>query len=551
MIEFDKNYKQTREDDKGRDEGLSDDEEEGSDDDLTQEERNIQDLQRVLETAETSNRPRKMVSDMLSLMLCCRTTYHEILRLTYSRYQFMVCQHPQAIQYIRPVSLSFLTSLNFTLHKTTREDLNKITIKQPVDVLPLTTDSEKTSTLLDTWWEAVVHLSRFITPGTLNLFFTCDIASYQLAFNFAAPLATLPPLKSCWIRLAARRDPRIASLARTVSLRCTQGILPSEQAPFRYMDLPRELRLMVLEHTDLVTPLQELNWNKQYHLFWSHAFGVPYGLREIDEHPAFHLRDCRLEDFYDGSFCSVRHSAHASSPGCECWAPPTPIFLAGHGLRDDANEVFFKRNRIIISPHRVDLPVQAMPIDSLLSQFLAYAPDVALNHLRNLEVVFPPLRMTPALHAQMMNYHGWNSAIRSLERKLHSRQLTLSVVVADLEPDDYEMTSRRAIVPDQIHDQVVEVYHALFTPLSCLKTGLRAFYANVAEPLRWQICSAFDSDEEWDERIMLVEDLKGAKDRDMEALVMGNDYDAVKAGKDDYELSQWFIDNQRLDELFK
>jgi hypothetical protein len=114
-----------------------------------------------------------------------------------------------------------------------------------------------------------------------------------------------------------------------------------------------------------------------------------------------------------------------SPSACNCWAPPTNLFLICRTLYRDAQFVFFSRNRFIVHDFHAgqpwDLPAEQLePPDSTepgstetgststtypferlaISEFLReVVPVHCLTYLRFLELVFPPY--VP---------HGWPQA---------------------------------------------------------------------------------------------------------------------------------------------
>jgi len=59
-------------------------------------------------------------------------------------------------------------------------------------------------------------------------------------------LADTPSLQKCTIRLGRSKNPILNSIAREVSLTMTQEFFPQNSFPFK--NLPRELRLQILNH---------------------------------------------------------------------------------------------------------------------------------------------------------------------------------------------------------------------------------------------------------------------------------------------------------------
>jgi len=108
------------------------------------------------------------------------------------------------------------------------------------------------------------YLIPRIEPKKLNLYLVCDSADIQSARGIAGPLLQLPLLKDCAIRFgridcrsySTETKRQLQQLAANTTLRLTGRL--NVQA-FRFLDLPQEIQLKILEFTDLVTPY-DIQW---------------------------------------------------------------------------------------------------------------------------------------------------------------------------------------------------------------------------------------------------------------------------------------------------
>ncbi|KAG8627810.1 hypothetical protein KVT40_003683 [Elsinoe batatas] len=490
----------------------------------------------------------------ISLMLCCKTMYHEILCMTYEHYDFTITHSPGAIRRMTPDSTALLASLTVELHLADGGQIpdhpapdSLVNVPGPVgDQLQLS--SPRTPQLLMGWLDALDHLGRHLTPGTLRLSFTCDVDSFALASAMVSPLLGLPLLQQCWLRLSALPNPDITRLLRCISRKCT-GKFSLDECSFRYTELPRELHLLIMGYTDLVSPFEEIHWNPRegYHLRWSYNSGTHSDRLENNfDRAGWEKHDCwaRTEE---KCFCSRYHAAYSDE--CDCWQPPTNLFLVGKAFRRDAVEVFFRSNRFSILPffpprdHIGDKLVQDLSQPLPLRHFLrTTVPSIGLLHLRSLELVYGPMRMNDSLYAQLPGfYNRLADEAEFMIDHLRLDRLTLVLHMADLCPDS-ELVNTRDTIPDEVLKRVDKLYENVGRRLSKLK-GLKCFYAFLAEPLRWQILIASGGLDVQD----LIDDLKSAKEGDMERLVMGNDYKAEDHGKDEYIQSAWYCKNDGWD----
>lgn len=126
-----------------------------------------------------------------------------------------------------------------------------------------------------------------------------------------------------------------------------------------------------------------------------------------------------------GCFCSCYHSVFSTHR--QYWQPPTPLFLVCRSLREQVLEVFFSKNRFIITPVDGHGRAPTTVLDCFeASIFLAALSPMMLSHLRFLEIVFPPtdyqyLRVRqPALKA-------WMHTIDYIQDKMNLPNITLRI----------------------------------------------------------------------------------------------------------------------------
>ncbi|KAK5631776.1 hypothetical protein RRF57_007490 [Xylaria bambusicola] len=139
----------------------------------------------------------------------------------------------------------------------------------------------------------------------------------------------------------------------------TEEIVPrfGTAAPFHFYALPAEVRLQILEHTDLITPTREVRWDPVT------GYKVPPSRR--------------------------------TRPGPDAWRTPRALFLVSKAFHADAREIFFKNNRIVVWHHISVVGVGPSPPASLslLDDYAAtmYFTNVltaeSFRHLRHLELL--------------------------------------------------------------------------------------------------------------------------------------------------------------------
>ncbi|KAK3381235.1 hypothetical protein B0H63DRAFT_560949 [Podospora didyma] len=307
-------------------------------------------------------------------------------------------------------------------------------------LLPLRSQpSQQFYDLLDEWHVTAAYLSSHVGIGRLELSLVCD--------------------RECG------------------ECECLSSPPKPDKTSSALTDLPRELRLHILEYTDLITPWKEVSWSRQgrgYMVFrpycqLSHEQACP-----PDVHHGCKLYRCQGDGpSSPGCFCRCRHAAF--SLACKCWAPPTNLFLLFHFLTRDAQFVFFSGNRFIVHDFHAD-PSWDMQSDSRLEplvrggggspgtteqyyyyQYEGFAAseflqDVVLTHcladLCFLELIF----LLYGYYAWPHNNHApvldWRATVGTwLQGKIDAPALTIRLVMVDDDDDD-----GRELTGEQVQD---------------------------------------------------------------------------------------------------
>ena len=200
-----------------------------------------------------------------------------------------------------------------------------------------------------------------------NFALICDVEDEATARLLLKPVESLK-LSRCTIRISGMRNSVLEDSARSTVLRATGE--DARKQPFLFLNLPTELRQLVLSFTNLVTPYREVQWSPETHFIledWVRRRGSP----------------CAW-----GDFCSTQYSVF---PKCVCWKPPVPIFLVCKTVLQDARTIFYGCNRFIVSPpyhESMSMSARQDPLEA--SIFLTQiVPQDSLRHLRDLEILFP------------------------------------------------------------------------------------------------------------------------------------------------------------------
>ena len=201
---------------------------------------------------------------------------------TYSTNRFFIHYRTQrSLQPLRnlfPNALACLRHLKIHLNVTSceasRHPCYKAYAGHPVryNDQPLDLSTHRGKTILDEWALTAAYIFAHIHPSTLNFYLVCDVSTLDAAQLILAPLPTAPPLASCTIRLAQKPDPTLQTLARDTATNITAPDSQSNPVPpFTFLLLPWELRKHIFSFTDLVSPLQEIQYStiRAYHIYYS------------------------------------------------------------------------------------------------------------------------------------------------------------------------------------------------------------------------------------------------------------------------------------------
>lgn len=158
--------------------------------------------------------------------------------------------------------------------------------------------------LVKEWKQTCQLLTSHIQPNHLNLSIICDVADFESADEIARLVSQLPVLRECGIGFGPPMfydlETNLQQLARQTVDKVTGR---STEYTFRYMDLPREIQLRILEYTELVTP---------FDLVWSFGTYAGRDLRSpfyeyrliLDGHIIVILSAVSSAPIYQGSVCA-------------------------------------------------------------------------------------------------------------------------------------------------------------------------------------------------------------------------------------------------------
>ena len=207
-------------------------------------------------------------------------------------------------------------------------------------------------------WEAICNrLAPLTRPRYLHFTFACAPKDTDTALYLADTLRLLCPLKSCASVFDSYLDHSFGPTVRELCLELSDMATPPED-PFQFSSLPRELRLQVLAHTDLVVRAKSVRNTAAALRFID---GVLASRNSCCDYCCAALQDC---------CCLTRPNAF--SPTCRCVLDPTGLLRLSRKTYLDAHKVLYAHNtfRFIGPPAKT-------------SESLSRLSSVALKLIRN------------------------------------------------------------------------------------------------------------------------------------------------------------------------
>ncbi|KAL8701351.1 MAG: hypothetical protein Q9201_004952 [Fulgogasparrea decipioides] len=220
---------------------------------------------------------------------------------------------------------------------------------------------------------------------------------------------------------------------------------------------------------------------------------------------------------------------------CRCWSPPVPLFLVCRTLHEDAQAIFFAKNRFVIAP----IGGCFHPADSTPSRLEAWVflkdvmPLNALPFLRFLEIVIPPFE-DDYLRPHESAYQEWLQAIDWIKEKLCLPMLTLRICAADCLMTSINTSPYRSKITEEQAQKILGMYGRTVAPLSRLN-GLHRFFAHFVWPFAWTKSGR----RLLEDNPSFVQQQVQEWEQKAEAIVMGNDYNSNDMGKEKQGNSQW------------
>ncbi|KAN0074092.1 hypothetical protein V8E54_008029 [Elaphomyces granulatus] len=365
----------------------------------------------------------------------------------------------------------------------------------------IVSDSLKYYNVISCWRQVCVDLGAHLLPSrlTLDLQF---IHTRSAVASVGAPCQDRTALAKDALR-SMQKLPLLANLTINIGLADFRGLgfhrmasntlknltCPSTErrSSFRFMDLPREIQLMVLKYTDLVAP------------------GGPVVVSKLQ---GYILEDCLRR--CPGECCAIYDSSQSCSrydspnlKGC-CWSLPADLFLVSRYISMMSSQVFFSQNKFVIDVRHSG---PAPPIWTLTDSGCDPSPQPGVwypEHSKFLHSI--PPACIPMLRSLTWRFHfGMIAMGRTIHVPLSHHELGPDWInMIDFMSQNVEMLSGLTITLEMVGGQFDD---EVMVPLQKLK-GLRDLFVHLFNSQRI--------------RVRAVEELR------LERLVMGEGYHPTK-----------------------
>jgi hypothetical protein len=418
-----------------------------------------------------------------SLMLTCRTVYNEVFRFVYSRNRIVIYGGTQeGLNVLRRISNQALGVLSeVTVHLAINRPATPPLChfkgfayehcgrhcRTQAQVLALQ------HVHLERWHSVLREVLPHLPRENFRMYIICNMEAVDLdladsiSLQLLAPLHGRLTLSSCSVQLGESPNMRLRNLAEEIALRATGHPGPVQQR-LTFLSLPHELRILILRWTDLVAPRKEVEF-RPGRGYWASDRGR-CDVYTCDLSPEF-------------VFCRRAHAAFSAR--CDCWIMPQPLFLLCKIVRREAEQVFFRENRIVIKPAAgINCLADATPRVLEASTYLKNViPAHALRHLRVLEIVFSPLKGA-WLQEHEPAYRDWLSTLDFVKDKLSYSKLTLRVAFSAWAPN--HASYGPIFYPEPSEESIrgiYESYKRILFPLAVLREhGLVHLQLDLASP---------------------------------------------------------------------
>jgi len=257
--------------------------------------------------------------------------------------------------------------------------------------------------LIKQWRALCIRLGSLVSPGRLKLTLVCDVGNLDTGKAVVEPLAYLPVLRECTLRLGRQPNNDLRALARQTSQSLTRAV---PEAGFPFDSLPEELRVRILSFSHLGSLG---SYHGGYKLLRIEDNRLAKGNREPVPRPIC-CSGC-TETFAD-CCCPTAYASYSAS--CECRLFPLELFLVSKTMYRDTLRTMYSENcfDFVQNPE-------------ITVSFLSRLPAGALTFIRRIQFRFSQ-EQVQRWYIDGLRDH-WNRLVAFVQRNLHLSNLLIVV----------------------------------------------------------------------------------------------------------------------------
>ncbi|KAI0386471.1 hypothetical protein F5Y04DRAFT_276079 [Hypomontagnella monticulosa] len=390
------------------------------------------------------------------------------------------------------------------------------------------------------WRAAITNVLSRLEPQKVNLSLVCDTRDPKTLASVVEPLVASPGiLKNIELRFDEERLPYLSELAEETANQIMGYKKPKH---FRFFDLPKELRLSILEYTDLVTPSREVKWDQRESKFavlrkpHKHC---PSDCSDMCHEHARQFLECLA---YPKMFCRKARSAYTSK--CRCWVPPVNLMLVNKSMYSDSRGVFYTQNRFHLTYDFMGSYEEPISLGDLVTTKFGPNP---LSSIRTLEFGLRILEHPNEIDVSDPEFGNWLDVISELKEHANVEALTIVLHMYTLRselpfPLPIILNSGDDVEEDGgiLRALLYESYMFYIRPLHTLG-GLKRLFVSLERNWHW---STGSSDEVLDlglndDGIAAIGAAICEMESSLEREIMGDKYNSAILGKADLNLRAW------------
>ena len=380
------------------------------------------------------------------LLYVSRTVHDEAIAVLYGQNRFKVLPQShedlKVLQGLSDKALRAIKSLHVGLDPVDNQEYVAVDLGG-TSAYALDENSVRGRETLHVWTALCKLVASHLTLPELHFSFSCEPQSWTAVAVIIEPLYSLPKVKDSAVRLGSlhtlstdQQKIRKDMSKELVSFLTGQPITTHGSFPFA--KLPREIRKMVLQHTDLVVKRDVTQW-------------LTDGILVSNGRIQPRKRCCgRCTDALESCCCPVRVAGF--SQRCRCWQTPSALLYVSREVCADALEILYSQNRFVFTEDALAM--------------LSKLPTSSLKSMRTLDFKVFDMDMSMWSISPDELYVYWSRLTHFINDNLLVSKLWISIDLSEMWDDS---------VPSGNLEWVLSVYQKIISHWRNVK-GLQRFH---------------------------------------------------------------------------